>query len=263
MKRKLLISSLIFCTLSVLSGGGQAAAVVGCDPQYMDAMEARGKIEFNREHAQNQNFILKADSVLEYSCFLNDANGVSGNFTNSGSISNTVIFPTFTYVFSNFGHTFLGGHAPLVAAAGTPGGCVTMAYVWQLAHCINFYDNAATDGWFDFSWYTSNDPRTLPRACTTNSVQNGDINIAFNGKQGSYVPAAENPNDATQYLVDDINAHTDVFGTDCASSPMIPTGVIVHRKDFTPEDYKEKICPYPGCYYLPTDMENGECKNSP
>jgi hypothetical protein len=239
------------------------APQTGCDPQYMDAIEARGSLELKRQHVRDQNFIFKADSVLEYTCFANEVTALAGEFTNTGRTGATSGTPTQTYINSNFSHAYLGGHMTAAPPAGGAGSCAVMAAVWQAAHCIDFFERPAQDGWFDFQWYASNDPRTLPQACTTNPINAGTIAIAFNGKQGSYVPATENPNDATQYLVDDINAHTDVFGTDCDTSPMIPTGVIVNRPGFSPATYNEKFCAYPGCYYLPNSMDNGECKNSP
>ena len=44
-------------------------APTSCDPEYMDALEARAYMEAQREIAQNKNLIFKPDSLLDYPCF--------------------------------------------------------------------------------------------------------------------------------------------------------------------------------------------------
>jgi hypothetical protein len=63
--------ALVACTLGLAAGVASAssAPTTPCDPQYMDALEARAYMEAQREVSQNQNYILKPDSVLEYTCF--------------------------------------------------------------------------------------------------------------------------------------------------------------------------------------------------
>ena len=57
-----------------------AAATAPCDPEFMDAIEARGYIEAQRQIEQNNNYILQQDSVLEYTCF----DKLQGNLSDNG-----------------------------------------------------------------------------------------------------------------------------------------------------------------------------------
>src|SRR5690349_5990742 len=71
-KRQLGRKVLLAATACVAISGtawAQSLPTTPCDPEYMDALEARAYLEAQREVAQNQNFILKPDSVLEYTCF--------------------------------------------------------------------------------------------------------------------------------------------------------------------------------------------------
>lgn len=71
-KRHLGRKALLAATACVAISGttwAQSLPTTPCDPEYMDALEARAYLEAQREVAQNQNFILKPDSVLEYTCF--------------------------------------------------------------------------------------------------------------------------------------------------------------------------------------------------
>ncbi len=54
----------------IISGSSHAQfAASPCDPNYYKSLEARAWLEAQREITQNQNLILKPDSVLEYTCF--------------------------------------------------------------------------------------------------------------------------------------------------------------------------------------------------
>ncbi len=66
--RKVLLAATACVAISGTSWAG-SLPTTPCDPEYMDALEARAYLEAQREVAQNQNFILKPDSVLEYTCF--------------------------------------------------------------------------------------------------------------------------------------------------------------------------------------------------
>ncbi len=59
--------ALVACSLGL--SVAHASPTTPCDPEYMDALEARAYMEAQREVSQNQNYILKPDSVLEYTCF--------------------------------------------------------------------------------------------------------------------------------------------------------------------------------------------------
>ncbi|HEY0901647.1 MAG TPA: hypothetical protein VGD95_05940 [Micavibrio sp.] len=277
---------------------GAMAQTTPCDPQYMDALESRAYLEAQREIAMNENLILKPDSVLEYSCFdqimgmVARAPGDRGNFSESnrwGEIPNhdaqsldrafdTVVTAALrNYIQNNFSHTFLGGRSTddhtVSNVVGTAGNynCTNMRTVWMAAKCMNFFDRPE-DRFHDFQYLTSNDPRQLPTACPNNGVTAEWINRAFNNEADRYVLQSENPMDNTPYVRDPMTSHLDRInpvGTAPADScaEPIPTGVVVYRRGGSPEYFVEKVCPNPGCYYVPsgsgtsdTPSDSGECQ---
>ncbi|QQG35140.1 MAG: hypothetical protein HYS17_06075 [Micavibrio aeruginosavorus] len=279
-------------------------AQTSCDPQYMDALESRAYLEAQREVAMNQNLILKPDSVLEYSCFdeimgtLARAPGNRDNFSESNrwgavpghddrSLDNAfdavVSAALNPYLTSNFSHTFLGGRTgtdhTLETVNATAGAynCGNMAAVWNLARCMNFNDRPAQDFFFDFDYLKGNPDkvRLLPAsACTDSGITQQWIDQAFNNESSRYVLAAENnPLDGVFYTKDSMNSYLDRINpygvapaTVCAAG--IPTGVVVYRQGSAPEYYYEKVCPNPGCYYVPSGAgtqaapsNTGNCQN--
>lgn len=281
---KAVLSALTITILTVASGAVFAAAAptTPCDPEFMDALEARAWMEAQREIAQNQNLIVKPDSVLEYVCFdkILDALGSNASFSDGGSVaqgstagslSGLVGQAAGTYVQSNFGHSWLGGRAagastldagPYTVQSGGTYACNNMATVWQLAKCMNMFDKPAHDGFFDFQWYTTNDPRRLPTtpaplaACAAPALFNTSPAIAFNGQQARYMLNPENPNNAAQYNVDNVVSHFDLIDPGSCGNPPndqgIPTGVQITRPGFNPSTYEDHVCPNPGCYYDPS-----------
>jgi hypothetical protein len=166
----------------------------------MQAIEAQGWLEAQREITQNENLIVKPDSVLEYTCFVSFLNVATSN-TNIGGInrpfSETDAWQTTgfsltstdtslsfyvakalgPYIDSNFPHHFLGGRLTALPATkpdgmatmsnvvGGPYTCDVMAKVWEQARCQNFDAIPAQDGFRDFFWYgdeATNDPRKPP-----------------------------------------------------------------------------------------------------
>lgn len=134
--------------------------------------------------------------------------------------------------------------------------CDRMLAVWNAARCMNFFDQTQ-DRFHDFQYLTSNDPRRLPTVCPNNGVTAEWINRAFNNEANRYVLQAENPMDNTPYTTDPMASHLNRInpvGTapanNCAAP--IPTGVVVFRQGGSPEYYNEKVCPNPGCYYVPS-----------
>lgn len=259
------------------------AQTAPCDPQYMDALESRAYLEAQREIAMNQNLIVKPDSVFEYSCFDRIMGTVAraptdrGNFSESnrwGEIPNhdaqsldrafdaVVTSALRAYINTNFSHTFLGGRSTEdytpQNVVGSPGtySCDRMLAVWNAARCMNFFDRT-DDRFHDFQYLTSNDPRQLPSACPNNGITTEWINRAFNNEANRYVLQTENPMDNTPYDQDPMASHLDRInpvGTAPANScaDPIPTGVVVFRQGGSPEYYNEKVCPNPGCYYVPS-----------
>lgn len=189
------------------------AQATACDPEYMDALEARAWLEMQRELLQNQNLIAKPDSVLEYSCFTNDLWRLV-NYNQPGGDPNTWLFseggccntPNTNPValdtvvggivrnaaaewirghfwFSQNNNDALGGRSS--GTTGLDGWepnrdylCSNMSGIWDDAHCSYFSNSNQADGFYDFEWYMNNDPRTLP-------------NIPGGRKGGAYCPTRE------------------------------------------------------------------------
>ncbi|MCB9988851.1 MAG: hypothetical protein H6868_05885 [Rhodospirillales bacterium] len=284
MFRYLLCFSFLMITIvSTATHQAYAAADTACDPQYMDALEARGRMEAQREIAQNQNLIAKPDSVLTYSCFGSLVGHLAGEdlFSENSHIGTPEVrLPGQTrdllvlmvgdalslYLQWNFSHNFIGDRLNFGGGIGGVGGggyhCQNMFKVWQAARCIDFYnlpysDRSDKDGFFDFPWYGSDDPRDLPHAMASclPSINPIHLTIAFNGKEALYTLAAENPNDAAPYLEDPVKTYLAWImykGHPMAPvchNPPIKTGVTVKRNNFAPPAYGDAVCPNPGCWF--------------
>ncbi len=109
----------------------QEVAESACDPDYYDTLESRAWLEAQREITQNQNLILKPDSVLEYTCFDRFMGVLAKNddklFTGSdrwespnvtlgvgrpdlgGSLNSVVIEAVSSYINANFESTGVSG----------------------------------------------------------------------------------------------------------------------------------------------------------
>ncbi len=175
-----------------LYGHAADAPQTPCDPQIMQAMEGRAWLEAQREITQNENLIVKPDSVLEYSCFIGFLNSAAQNWAGTGgtdrqfsetqvwqtigftqtttddSLTNVVASALSTYIDGNFPHKFLGGRLTIPAEKSDTTGhtsgldkvvggkyapCDKMARVWEQAKCQNFDSIAQDDGFRDFNWY--------------------------------------------------------------------------------------------------------------
>lgn len=158
-----------------------------CDTQVWQTMEARARIETEREIMQNQNLIFKPDSILNYMCFDSFAahtaatvgplfthttfwNGTQilpwgGNTGLDSAINNTVGQSIRTYLTANYNHAYLGGRgneyssgltppaSPVTASQNSYYSCAEMAKVWAAAKCANFMHTATlgqTDGFYPF-----------------------------------------------------------------------------------------------------------------
>lgn len=271
-----------------------------CDPQYMEALEARAWLEVNREITQNQNLIAKPDSVLEYTCFNRFLDEAAAGFLPQRQFSETtrwgpiagfssattdlaldeVVGSAFrTYINSNFDHDYLGHRAEGNDYTGYTSpvqsrsySCAEMSRVWQLAKCTDFfeYDNRDSggvnrDGFMDFDWYNSTDPRNLPPGSecsppgTSPGIYSVALETAFNQdaprREASryYLPAgAETDFGASPYDVDNVVSHMDFIlhqGHPLASScQTIRTGITVNRVGMS--EYPDAICPNPGCHLV-------------
>ncbi len=168
-----------------------------CDTTYFESMKSRAWLEGQRRSRQTQNYILKPDSVLDYSCFdiLSNYSALHTEeiFSESHagqcfpdsldcSLEGLVISALTPYITENFNHSFLGGKSNLSRAAYDPNNtemCTVMRDVWALAKCHNFMLEADVDGFLSFSDYAGTDPRLLPVSCTNpaNVAADWDDNI--------------------------------------------------------------------------------------
>lgn len=273
-----------------------AAVNTPCDPQYMDALEARAYLEAQREIAQNQNIIVKPDSVLEYSCFVNflyDLANANPIFSEDGccdapdgglgddSLDNAfaqVIGTSVTNYLFAFSHTALGGRdlnntlkRPDTKTVGDfTHDCYRMDEVWKFAKCKNFLepDTFANDGFYDFKWYSTNDPRKWPTACPAPAIPPSYLDVAFNQETDRYT-GAENPwpPDGTPYVKDPVTTYFElILPVGHALAPNcgdpILTGVCVKRNAMNA--YADAVCPNPGCHYVSTaGSGNSPCGANP
>lgn len=229
---------LIFALLSfaMMNAGGfahaQAQAVPAtCDQGFYDVMNARAWMESKREMEAAQKFILKPDSVLEYSCFkdrvqeLSEATAIGEFFANSSSgVSRTVYAAVNDYLDNNFSHGYGGG-----LSQNSPGGtCEAMYAIWNFLKCQNF-DKADFQAFQDMS---GNDRRALPASCPDNGrTAKWTAQIKASSPPPSSVPTYLNLLDSTA----------------CSRFAPVPTGIKII--DGGGAAYDDAVCVAPGCYY--------------
>lgn len=256
----------LLLSLSVHGGSAWAQA---CDPQFMDAIEARGFAEAARENVQNQNLIYKPDSVFEYSCFLNHVPAVQSQASDlfrQDSLTLATTIPVQQYIDTNFDHEYLDTRTndPAISQPAPPADmCNALAVVWDIARCINFYNREDLEGLFDLTHYITNDPRQLPAslpACAALPYAGLDmaLDIAYNNKSDVWTmgPYAR---DDTGYIMDPVDLQNEMYKPGDCGTP-IPTGMTVRDRNAPVTEFREKTCSNPACVYIPTDMDNGECR---
>lgn len=246
-----------------------------CDPLYYETLASRAWLEAQREITQNQNLILKPDSVFEYTCFdllvgelathaqqmfsETSAFGTPlGSTAMDQALSNLVLAPIASYTQANFPTVgSLGGHTAGLAikhyispsAPSTPYTCNIMERVWHAAKCINFADNSARDGFFTFEEYAQDplDKRALPDLCAPVTFQ-WATNITNALMTGPWT------NDPVQVYMDEVAPQACAAGNNCpCDGAPIPTGLTVIRASDTgtTNSYQEHVCLQPGCRYHP------------
>lgn len=287
-KKQYNIHTLLFlciCALSIFGVSPYSHAVTiadsPCDDLYYETLSARAWLEAQREITQNQNIILKPDSVFEYTCFdrmlyeladhgdemlsENSAYGTSSGVSNTSldsALQDVVVDSLITYIDMNFGskstpstgYNLLGGHTAGAGLYHQPQSlssmpatytCNIMSRVWQAAKCINFITNADYDGFYTFEEYaTSLDKRHLPTACTP-------ITGNWTGNAAAAITSGPWTNDPVETYFDQIQAEDCASGTCVCNGDPIPTGLKVVRSGTSINEYEEHICLQPGCRYDP------------
>lgn len=238
---------------SVLIGAGtQAFAQAGpaappvvpptCDEGFNNVLNSRAWLETQREMEAAQKFILKPDSVLEYSCFNNILERVSDRTATAqflapsrAGIESTVLSPLTVHLGSNFSHTLGGG-----LAGASPGGtCAAMYAIWDLLKCQDF-DKA------DFRFFSdigADDRRSLPVACP-DAGRTAKWAAQLAAAYPAPVPAAapgSGKMDAEKTYLDRLDPET------CDSFPPVYTGIRVIGN--AGSAYDDAVCVAPGCYY--------------
>ncbi len=243
---------------------GADAWAQACDPQFMDAVEARGFMEGAREVAQNQNLIFKADSVMEYSCFEEHLRPVVSGasfYMTDAVLRGMVGDPLRAHFDDGYTHPYLGGRLP-----SAPGGtlCNAMTYVWAAGMCFNFYNQPGMDRFYDLTFFTTNDPRRLPAGRPACPVPYTGVNMpvasAYNNRQAAWTLAPPNSMDNVPYRGDVVVMYDNLIdppGGTVVCEPPIPTGLTVARTGRTPASFAEKFCPNPSCYY---NAEQDRCE---
>lgn len=229
-----------------------------CDANFMNQIYAKAFLEAEREVVINNAMILKPDSVLEYSCFDQQAAAVaidgapifSGSdewapgsvsirpgtvdidvymdFRLDTSIELLVLESLKDYVDRNFAHDFLGGAAvgdnnniadTIVTVSTAP--CDFMYLVHDVSRCDDFALNTrfmTFDSYFSEPDLISNDPRILPQTCPNSHQITQDI-----------LNVARNE-DWTFATFDPVNVLLPIQRADetaCPNVEPIPTGVTV------------------------------------
>lgn len=257
-----------------------------CDALYYETLSARAWLEAQREITQNQNLILKPDSVFEYTCFdmlvkeladhgdemLSETSAFGTPLSSTSldnSLQNLVISSLSAYHTANFGYYtgLLGGHTAATAifhnvpssigSIASSYTCDVMERVWQAAKCINFASNSTTEGFYTLAEYAdplSIDKRIFPTACSP-------LGLAPQWAANLTTALTTGPwtNDPVQTYMAQLTPPTcpatgpcPCAGTGSIGDP-IPTGLRVVRTGTgtTVTDYEENVCLQPGCRYHP------------
>ncbi|MGB4106971.1 MAG: hypothetical protein WBK55_04160 [Alphaproteobacteria bacterium] len=271
------LAALALC-ISIASSGMAASflpiADSPCDPEYYDSLRSRAWLEAQREITQNQNLIVKPDSVLEYTCFDQFANILAGEAINMFSetprwgvvlpfnsmdiaLRNLVGGALDSYIAVNFPHTFRGGRSVDLdyvpgSISGMPGSaydCTMMRDVWYESKCTDFIEDDENDGFFTFENYRdTDDKRVRPDPCPGIPGRwEDEINLAT---VNPFTPWEEDNQPTFFGLLEGCSNNT--F--------QLETGVIVTRSKQEPLRYRERVCVPAGCRYVPSGFNNGSCQ---
>lgn len=262
--------------VSGISPAMAGAAATPCDPEYYESLRSRAWLEAQREITQNQNLIVKPDSVLEYTCFDQFMNILAYEAINMFSETTRwgIVLPSNSmdtaleylvggamrsYLAANYPHMFRGHRSltldyepePIHGMSGTDYLCTSMRDVWLESKCVDFIEDPETDGFYTFqNYWSTDDKRVRPEPC---------LGIPARWEE-EFATATVNPftpweedNQMTFYgLLDPEN---------CGGATLqLETGVIVRRSKLEPITYREKACLPAGCHYVPSGMNSGSCQ---
>jgi len=258
-KRAVLLVAMVTALPNVPSVAAPDIADTPCDPKYYDSLEARAWLEAEREITQNQNLIYKPDSVLEYTCFdqfLTILKGASSSMFSDNparwgkaegdlddAIEDLVEGALDSYLENNFDHSYLGGRQGGISAPGGAYTCDIMQKVWMKAKCMDFIPKN-NDGFFTFEEYASAnaDKRKFPDECPWP----GDIKQRWEDE----IEIANNDIDNGWKEDNIITFFENLHPENCGDLTPIKTGIKVRRAQ-APQEYNEKVCIAPGCYFKP------------
>lgn len=280
--------------LHAINNKASAASVIAsspCDALYYETLSARAWLEAQREITQNQNLILKPDSVFEYTCFdrllreladhademLSETSSYGtplGSSSMDNALRRLVGDSLVSYINLNYGsktsgvaYNLLSGHtagSPIThsitnVTGGSAYSCDIMSRVWHAAKCINFVTDSPFDGFYTFDEYLYNagtttpalDKRHLPTACAP-------ITTSWSGNITTALTSGSWTNDPVQTYQQYLTPPTSCTGNcrctlpgTSVVSPAIPTGVRVLKPGSGNTNYQEHICLQPGCRYHP------------
>lgn len=261
----------VLAILSLSITAPASAQPATCDPKYWDSIKAKAWTEAEREIEQNQNYIYKADSVLEYTCFDKFLSVLAGNTVNLFSettrwgaiqgpnmqqaLQNLVGASLQAYITTNFPRSYLGDFSSLgydvnPVQKATNYDCDQIKQVWKAAKCQDFANQGTDNGkaktstntdFFYMSTYNGKDYRQYPAWAT----------CAPAGNWGTLYPTSINsdkhyPKEKYDTYLNFFNgAACDGGGNGTPVPKTIPTGVTVKRQGT--QDYPEIICVVAGC----------------
>ena len=270
------LALLVFMCASNVTYGAPIQVSPGCDPEFLDVMEARAWMEGQREVEVAARIILKPDSVLEYSCFDNriDQLGAAANLIFSDRVSGSPLFPAHGPTASNgvsLGadgpnppgavftsasldnalnqlvtsptFTFAGTNFGHTFAGGTYAGippaaasCNAMNAVWSFLKCQDFNQ----DFFRTFQELSVSDPRTVPIPCNDAGRAGRWTNALATAYPPPATPAALGGLDIAVHYNRQMNAGS------CSAATPVYTGVQVVIGGVS---RPEAVCSIPGCYF--------------
>lgn len=285
MKRKPIIKILAGAMLGFLfAAGAQAAtqatiAQPGCDADIYNVHINRSILEARREVVMNQRYILKPDSVLEYTCFASTnintsllgttarragplfsesdlwapktiplrtatrSRATTVNFTlGSDSLDLALAALVRTDTLSYINANFWHSYLGGTGPDIAPAlPCPVMAPVWQAAKCYNF--QPGTSLWLTFPQLVNSDPRIYPSSqqCNNTAITQAIIDDAYSANTAAREFSIPRPY-ISQFLTP---------GVSCTPG-IVYTGVTTHiiyadARVGQLRTYPDAFCLTPGC----------------